>query len=194
MALIHDGKGRGYSAAVDATNRLEVSSSTVEEERVSALAGTAFAISTGSVSFTSSTDSAILWVKNTSVSTLICDRVRVMLGTATGGTGDWTIRFVRNGTLGTVVSNALDAGITNVNHGSSVTPTGLFYRGVQGDTLTDGTSAPFPIKTGGDGQVLFEFGRILPTGSTFGIRLQPPAGTTAATAICILRTYYPVAQ
>lgn len=191
MTLIKDGKGRGFTAAVNTSNRLETNSVVLSEEEAAGLEGKAFALSTTPVAFTAATESAILYIKNESESTLILDRARVMLGTATGGTGDWTIKFLRNPTGGTIITNALDAGIVNINHGSSQTPTGDYFRGVQGDTLTGGTGANFPIKSSGDGQVIFPFIRILPTGASLGVVLTPPTGTTAANAIVIVRSFYP---
>jgi hypothetical protein len=194
MATITDGKGRGYSVGVDSTNRLEVSAAVFDEERLATYEGTAFAITSGLVSFTAATDSAVLYIKNEAIKALVLDRFRLMLGTVTGGTGDWTLRIVRNPTVGTIVSNALAAGITNVNHGSSIEPSGVFLRGIEGDTLTDGTSGPFPIKSSGENQLIIPLGRILPTGSSVGVRLTPPTGTTAASAFVVARTYYPVSE
>lgn len=190
MTVIKDGTGTGYQVQVDTQNRLQVRATTLDEERFSASSGDSFAFSSNLVSFTAATDSAILYIKNEDSRPLVIDRARVMLGTVTGGTGDWTLRFIRNGTLGTIVTNAVTAGITNTNHGSSKEPVGDFYRGVQGDTLTDGTGAPFPLKSAGEGQLIFDLIRILPTGASLGVRLQPPTGTTAATTNVVLRGYY----
>lgn len=190
--IITDGRGKGFAAGVDNENRLEVHAATLTEERLSGFDGQAFAFSSGLVAFTAATDSAILFLKNTSERTMVIDRARVMLGTVTGGTGDWILRFLRNPTVGTIVTNAVEAGVTNVSHGSSILPSGMFLRGVQGDTLTDGTGAPFPLKSSGDGQLIFALDRVLPTGATIGVRLQPPTGTTAAQANIVLRAYYPL--
>lgn len=194
MARIEDGKGRGRFAGVDSTGRLEVSAATLTEEILATYSGEAFGIGTATVAFTAATQSAILYVRNLDPRPLVLDRCRVMLGTATGGAGDWVINFLRNPTAGTIITNALAAGITNVNHGSNIEPDLTAYRGVQGDTLTGGTGGNFPIKSSGDGQIIFEFGRILPTGSAFGIVLTPPPGTTAANVFCQLRAYYPQNQ
>jgi len=190
MTTLKDGKGRGFSAGVNSSNRLLTNSVTLSEEIVAGQEGLSFAFSSQLVSFTSATASAILFLKNTSETDLIVDRARVMLGTVTGGTGDWTLTFLRNPTAGTIVTNALTAGITNVNHGSSQEPVGSFLRGVQGDTLTDGTGANFPVKSTGDNQLVFDLFRVLPTGASIGVRLTPPTGTTAATANVVLRAYY----
>lgn len=193
MAKIEDGIGRGYLVGVDSTNRLEVNAATIDEERLATIEGDAYQIGSAIVSFTAATESAILYIKNTATKDMIVDRLRLHLGTVTGGTGDWTLGIIRNPTAGTIISTATVTTPTNINHGSSKEPTGLFYRGVQGATFTDGTASAFPIKSAGDGIIIFPFGRILPTGSSIGIRLTPPTGTTAANAIAVLRVYYPVA-
>ena len=194
MARIEDGKGRGFIAGVDSTNRFEVSATTLTEEIFATYSGEAFGIGTSTVAFTAATQSGILYLLNNDERPLVIDRARVMLGTVTGGTGDWVINFVRNPTAGTIITNALAAGITNVNHGSNVAPNVTAYRGVQGDTLTGGTGGNFPIKSSGDGQIIFEFGRILTTGSSFGVLLTPPTGTTAANVFIQVRCYYPQNQ
>lgn len=194
MAKLEDGRGRGFLGSIDSTNRLETHSATVEEERIATVEGDAYQIGSAIVAFTAATESAILYVKNTSTKSMIVDRLRLHLGTATNGTGDWTLGIIRNPTAGTIISTATAATPLNVNHGSSKEPTGVFYRGVQGATFTDGTVSAFPIKSSGDGIIVFPFGRILPTGSSIGIRLTPPTGTTAANAIAVLRVYYPVAD
>lgn len=193
MTMIKDGKGRGFSAGVNSNNRLETNSVVFSEEQLAAIGGKAFAISSQLVSFTSSTESAILYIKNESTETMVVDRTRIMLGTVTGGTGDWSLKFLRNPTLGTTITNAVSAGILNINHGSSQTPIGIFYRGVQGSTLTDGIGSVFPLKSSGEGQLIIPVTRILPTGASFGVVLTPPTGTTAANATVVARTFYPPA-
>lgn len=194
MAKIEDGIGRGYLVGIDSTNRIETHTATVDEERLGAIEGDSFQIGSAIVAFTAATESAILYVKNTSSKNLIIERLRLHLGTVTGGTGDWTLATVRNPTAGTIISNATAASVVNINHGSSREPIGLFYRGVQGSTFTDGTVTAFPVKSSGDGNILMPLGRILPTGASMGIRLTPPTGTTAANAVALLRAYYPTAE
>jgi len=194
MAKIEDGKGRGFYSGVDSTGRLQTASATISEEILATVEGEAYAFGTATVSFTSSTNSAILYVKNNDSRPLILDRCRVMLGYATGGTpGTWFISFRRNPTAGTIISNALTSGLTNINHGSNITPDATYYRGVQGDTLTGGSGGSFPIATTVS-QTTFPFGRVLQTGSSFGITLTPPTGTTAADVFIVLRAYYPQAE
>lgn len=197
MARIEDGTGFGYAAGVDSTNRLAVAASVVEEERASGLMGEAWAIGTGLLSYTGVSNAAILYIRNNATRDLIIDRFRVMLGTVTGGAGDWLLTIARNPSAGTIITNASAAGIININHGSNTTPNGLTYKSsfatitaVNFDTLTGGAGSQFPIKAADDSQLVIPAGRILPTGGTIGLLLQPPAGTTAANVNVQARAYY----
>lgn len=190
---IKDGSGAGYSAKVTEGNRLATESVTVKAENDAIRIGDGWQIASGSVSFTSSTQSAILYVKNTASTALILDRAVLVLGTATGGTGDWTFQTLRNpGENGTLVTNAVTAGISNSNHGSSKVPGADAYRGVQGDTVDTGgagTGAPLPIQQDSN-RTVFPLGRRLELGSSIAWRLTPPTGTTAATAVLVTHFYY----
>ena len=197
MARIEDGTGFGYTAKVDSANRLAVSSSTVDEESFAASDGEAWAIGSGLLTYTGVSNAALLYFRNDSARQLVVDRFRLMLGTVTGGTGDWLLTIYRNPTAGTIITNASAAGITNINHGSSSTPDGLAYKSsfatitaVNFDTMTGGTGSQFPIRSNEEGQLVIEAGRILPTGASIGILLQPPAGTTSANVNVVARTYY----
>ena len=190
MAKIEDGTGRGFVAKVDSANRLVVSADQINEERTATALGEAWAFGSSLVSFTSSTASGVLYLRNTSERDMVVDRFRLMLGTVTGGTGDWLFRFVRNPTGGTLISNAVTAGITNLNHASSSEPVGEYYRGVQGDTVTGGSGGSFPFKSSGDGQYVIPNTRLLPKGSSIAIQITPPPGTTAAQMFVVCRAYY----
>jgi hypothetical protein len=118
------------------------------------------------------------------------DRVVVILGTATGGTGDWLFRLIRNPTGGTLIDNAVSAGISNSNHGATNAYPGVAYRsltpvstgaaGTNFDTLTGGSGATQPLKQTID-RVILPVGRRLP--------LTPPTGTTAASALIVAHVF-----
>lgn len=197
MARIEDGTGLGYVTKVTSTNRLAVEASVIDEERESTLLGEAWAVSTTLLTYTGVSNAALTYIRNDSARDLVIDRIRVMLGTVTGGTGDWLLTQSRNPTAGTIITNASAAGVTNLNHGSNTTPDGLFYKSsfttitaVNFDTLTGGTGSQFPIRSNEEGQLVIPTGRILPPGASFGILLQPPAGTTSANVNVVTRSYY----
>jgi hypothetical protein len=197
MARIEDGTGLGYVAKVLSTNRLSVAAAIVDEERESALLGEAWAVSSTLLTYTGVSNAALTYIRNDSTRDLIVDRIRLMLGTVTGGTGDWLLTQIRNPSAGTIITNASEAGVTNINHGSNTTPDGLFYKSsfatitaVNFNTLTGGTGSQFPIRSNEEGQLIIPTGRILPPGASFGILLQPPAGTTSANVNVVTRCYY----
>lgn len=191
--LIKDGSGGGYLAKVTAGNRLTTESVTVKAENDAIRIGDGWQIASGPVSFTSATQSAILYLKNSDAKALILDRAVLVLGTATGGSGDWTIQTLRNPEAsGTLVSNAVAAGVSNSNHGSSKIPDAEAFRGVEGDTVDlsgAGTGAPLPIQQASN-RTVFPLGRRLEIGSSIAWRLTPPTGTTAATAVLVTHFYY----
>ena len=190
MALINDGAGKGFIAQVSANQRLATDSIIITGEDDAIRRGEGWQIASTPVSFTSATASAILYVKNNGSLDLVLDRAVLILGTATGAaTGaDWTFQTLRNPTAGTIIDNALAAGVSNSNHGSSITPQADTYKGVQGDTLTDGTGAALPIQQS-ENRTVFPLGRRLPTGTSIGWKLTPPTSTTAATAVLVAHFY-----
>ena len=194
--FLQDGTGGGYLAKVTQNNRLASEAVVITGEDDSVRFGEGWQISSKPVSFTSSTASAILYIRNNDSRNFVLDRAVLVLGTATGGSGDWTFRVMRNPEeTGTIVSNALTAGISNSNHGSSKVPAGLLYRGVQGDTVdlaALATGAPLPIQQQSN-RTVFPLGRQLPTGTSIAFQLTPPSSTTAATAVLVTHWYYDVA-
>ena len=190
---IKDGAGGGYSATVTEGNRLTTESVVVSAENDAIRIGDGWQIASGPVAFTAATQSAILYVRNTDAQALILDRAVLILGTATGGAGDWSFRTIRNpGATGTLVSNAVAAGVSNSNHGSAKIPNATAYRGVQGDTVDTGlagTGALLPIQQASN-RTVFPLGRRLEIGSSIAWELTPPTGTTAATAVLVTHFYY----
>jgi hypothetical protein len=193
---LKDGTGGGYFAQVTQNNRLATESIVITGEDDSIRVGEGWQISSKPVAFTAATQSAILYVKNTDSRNFVLDRAVLVLGTPTGGVGDWTFRVMRNPeATGTIVTNALDAGISNSNHGSSRVPSGDIFRGVQGDTVDLAGLAggsPLPIQQTSN-RTVFPLGRQLPTGTSIAFQLTPPGSTTAATAVIVTHWYYDVA-
>lgn len=194
--FLQDGTGKGYLAKVTELNRLAVESITITGEDDAIRVGEGWQITSAPVAFTSDTASAILYVQNSDSRNFVLDRAVLILGTPTDGVGDWTFRVLRNPEAsGTIVSNAVAAGISNSNHGSSKTPTGTLYRGVEGDTVDlagVAGGAPLPIQQT-QNRTVFPLGRQLPTGTSIAFQLTPPSGTTAATAVLVTHWYYDVA-
>ena len=192
MSIILDGRGRGYRAAVTPNQRLRAEAVVIDPEDDAIREGEGWQIGSTPVTFTASTETGVLYIKNNGAADLVLDRAVLVLGTVTGGTGDWSFQAVRNpddGVTNDLQTNAVVAGISNSNHGSAKTPDAEYFKGVQGDTFAGGTGPALPIKQS-ESRVVFPLGRRLPLGSSIGFKLTPPAGTTAATAVLVTHVYY----
>lgn len=188
---IQDGTGTGQMLKINHHNRLLSEAVILTNEDHSIAVGNGYQISTNLVTFTGANASAIMFTKNNDDRDFVLDRAVLVLGTAVGATAtaDWTMEVLRNPTAGTIVTNALGAMISNSNHGSANTPDGLFYKGIESDTLTDGMGVTQPLKQSND-IVGLHIGRRLPKGTSIGFRITPPAGTTSATCNIIAHWWY----
>ena len=189
--IIQDGTGTGDRLRITPFNRMLSQAVIITEEDDAISRGDGYQIASGPVTFTGANASAVLYTKNDDDRDFVLDRAVLILGTAVGATAtaDWTVQVLRNPTAGTIITNELEAGVSNSNHGSANIPSGLNYKGVESDTFTDGTGAAQPIKQSID-RIILPLGRRLPKGTTIGFRVTPPAGTTAATALIVTHWWY----
>lgn len=191
MTMIEDGKGTGVRSQVNQRNRLVTESVVFDREDDAISFGFGYQITSGPVVYTSSTASAVLFMKNLEDVDVVLDRVVLMISTATGATGDWSHRILRNPEAGTIIDNALPAGISNSNHGSANILNGdgaQIFKGVQGDTILGGTGVPLPVQVQSN-RILFPIGRRIPKNSAFAVEITPPPGTTAATSVTVCHVF-----
>jgi hypothetical protein len=188
---IQDGSGTKNKLRITGQNRALVQAVIITEEDNAITTGDGYQIASTPVSFTGPTGSAVLYTKNDDDRDFVLDRAVLILGSAVGAgtTDDWTFQVLRNPTSGSIIDNAVAAGISNSNHGSANIPTGLNYKGVQEDTFVDGSGAPQPIKQSID-RIILPLGRRLPKGTSIGFKLTPPDRTTSATAIVVTHWWY----
>ena len=188
---IQDGTGTKVKLKVTSANRALVQAVTITEEDDAITRGEGFQIASGPVSFTAATTTGILYIKNNDDRDFVLDRAVLILGSAIGAASDqdWTFTVLRNPTLGTTITNELNAGISNSNHGSANTPSVDAYRGLEGDTITDGTGAAQPIKQSID-RIILPLGRRLPKGTTIGFNITPPTGVTSTKALVVTHFWY----
>ena len=192
MSIILDGRGRGYRAAVTPDQRLRAEAVIIDPEDDAIRVGEGWQITSTPVNFTDDSMCPMLYLRNNGELDLVLDRAVLLLGSVTGGSGDWTFQTLRNPgdyASDTILTNALSGGISNSNHGSQKLPDAEYYKGLPGDTLTGGTGAPLPIQQQSN-RTVYPFGRRLPLGASIGFKLTPPTGTTAATAVLVTHVYY----
>lgn len=189
---IQDGTGSKIKLKINAENRAEVQAIILDQEDDAIAKGEGYQIATGSITFTGSSASAILYVRNDDDIDFILDRAVLVLGSSSGATSteDWTFQVLRNPlAAGTIISNAVNAGISNSNHGSANVPSAITYKGVEGDTIIGGTGAPLPIQQQSN-RTVFPLGRRLPKGSSIAFKLTPPASNVNAKAVLVTHFYY----
>lgn len=190
MTMLKDGTGQGFRARVDANNRLATNTVIADRELDATESGDAYQIVSARVTLTSANPSGLLYVQNLDPTPYVMDRVVFIWGTSTGGAGgDLGFQTQRNPNAGTLISNAVAAGVSNSNHASAKTPNSVQYRGVEGDTLTGGTGVTLPIKDVGGRQV-FPLNRVLGQGSSIGWVVTPPSGNTSLDVVIVAHLYF----
>jgi hypothetical protein len=182
---IIDGTGNGNRAQVDSDKRLHVNSVSRTQDEQAALLGVAYNLSTGSVSLTSGSQSCIAYMKYNGIDPFVIKEIIIIPSASTGGTGNASITILRNPTTGTIVSNAVAfAAVNNRDFASSntITNDADIFKGVEGDTLTDGDSFAFTTRDNFDIPVTFDAANIvLRKGNSIGVCITPPTGNTAQT-------------
>ena len=189
--IIQDGAGTKRKLKITNANRALVQSVVITEEDEAIIRGEGYQIVSGTQSFTGSTETGILYIKNNDDRDFVLDRAVLLLGSAVGASSDadWTFTVLRNPTQGTTIDNASPAGVSNSNHGSANTPNVTSYKGPEGSTLTNGTGAPQPIKQSID-RIILPLGRRLPKGTSIGFKITPPAGVTSTKALVVTHWWY----
>ena len=183
MAVIEDGAGRGFTARVNSENRLYTFADSVPSGAVAASRGKMWGISTGDLTFTNDSTSAIAYLRYSGLEKLVVSRVGYTTG-ASDGTGNTTYRIIKNPTTGTIVDNAIAANTTNRNFsGTSSSLSGVQYSGADGYTLTNGVVVG-DLNRESAGLFILEANEspyILENGNSFGVTVTPPTGNTSQT-------------
>jgi len=176
--MIEDGAGSGRKTKVDKNNRLRTNATTESLLDHSALYGDRYNINTGNVTLNSTTESALLYIKNNEDKDLVITSIIYNIGSATS-TSDILMDVYRNTTSGTIVSGATDVtAVSNMNYGSNKTLSVTAYAGGQSLTQTGGAISIKSIlreKT----RAAISLGAVhIPKGSSLAITATPPSGNT----------------
>jgi hypothetical protein len=178
---IHDGKGGGYAAEIDKTNRMQTWSVSEDESLEANKQGRAFNVNTGWITLTDAVDTPILYIKNNETTNMIIDALAIGIGPSTGGTGIGPkVTIIRNPTTGTIItSTPTDVDISsNRNYGSTRSLNADAYKGATGDTMTDGEDHILVLASAG-ARAFLTISEVLPLGASIGVKIQPPTSNTS---------------
>lgn len=172
---IQDGKGTGYIAGVDSTNRLQTRTISESLFQTSTKNGDAFFLGSPPITLTSSGSSAVIFIQNDGDVDLLLQEGIFTSGDASGSSLNvFTTTWYKNPTdiLGTTVTPL------NQNFGSSleldaVVKYGSHLAGVSGGTVV--AQLLFPIKQFNK----LETDLVLTKGSSLAISVNAPQGTTS---------------
>jgi hypothetical protein len=182
---IQDGTGSGKRVKVDSNNQLHTTSITRSNTQDATIKGNSYNINTGDIGLTSTTESAVLYFKSDEApvngeTAFVVDAIAIGIDSLGTTSGMAKITIVKNPTAGTIVTNAVAVDMNeNRNFGSSNSLDSIIYKGVEGDTFTDGTDiAQFYQSAGSRGFYTLDFD--LPKGSSIGVKIdtQTSSGTT----------------
>ncbi len=172
------GADNRFVAGVDDTNRLKTRSVSKPEAVDAVLRGDAFSISTGSITLTSDSPSAVMIFTNDEDRDLIVIELGINLGLSTGGTNT-TVAVETAAGLGLTMAGGTGVDLNNVNLiiGNPSTLSKTSEIGQEAATITGGQRGRAFYNTGSsiDDAVFAVF----PKGSTFGVIVTPPTGNTS---------------
>lgn len=185
--ILEDGTGKGYKAKVTSDNRLAVNSVNESVRDFSIVTGDGYNIATSRVTLTSSSESALIYIKNQEDVDLIINSVFVNTVDGAGTlSGQPVLRVYRNPLGGTIVSTATPVtNKSNQNFGSNKVLTADIYEGFETATFINQTNiidVPLPSRLALT-FTEFETRVVLPKGSSYGISYQPETGTTTLDVI-----------
>lgn len=180
MVLIDDGRGGGRKAAVNVNNHLLCDAVTADIATELAFQGNSYNINTGTINLTTTGSSSLIYVKNTGTKNIIVHALFYLLGgnPAVSGSDNSKVEVLRNPTAGTIITNAVAQEAVNRDFGSTRTLEADIYKGVEGDTFTDGSVAIESIFNTNGRKVVNVGAILLPKSSSIGLRLTPPPQST----------------
>ena len=186
--------GGGNVAEVDKNNRLQVKGVTDSSNINAALVGDGYFTTTNKVTLTSDSDSALLYVKNTSSRSLVITSTRHYLGVS-DGTGDYNPTFHVNATGGTMLTgtdgvdyNTSAAINTNLGAEAQKPFEGVVRVGLEGTTQTSAAGPLFQILP--SNPRLYEFVTVLPKGASLSFGVTPPTGNTSCEVVIDVLMYF----
>ncbi len=181
--IIQDGTGNGYSAGVNAENKLLAQTESVSElATISKEKGEAYYLKSGFIALTTTASfSGIFYLKNASTDKEIAIHQLRTCGTVVQ---EWDL--IKNPTAGTLISAGTASVIENVNTGSSKTLGATALDGADALTVTDGNNWAQWINGVGHSTAVLDGALILAPGDALALTCKPAAaGDVCVTIIAV---------
>ena len=189
---IKDGGGKGNSVKVDTSLRMHTAAITRPERDAAVVHGHAYLFVSGFQTLTNTTETAVLYVKNSNGSDLVIANIYCSFGTSTGGSGNMKFKvYTEVEDTSTIVTNASAARATNLQIGNTTdfTNGGTAYNGTTGEGVTGGNSI-HTILPMAETVLSFDVPMHLPTSSNMAFTVTPPAGNTSMGIMLAVTGYY----
>lgn len=176
---IKDGTGKGYLAKVDGTNKVQTRSVTEPGNLEACVAGEAYVITSGTITLTSASESAVLYYQNDEDVDIILTRYNIGIKSTTSGTDTFATMTVYASNVTSMSDGSGNAAlIVNSNIGSSKTlVTTNSERGIEGASIngTAGLNLFVPIER----STFITLNVVIPKGSAMGFSITPPTANTS---------------
>lgn len=177
---IQDGTGSGYSTQVDSSNRLRTRGVFSTEQNEEAGRGNAYLLSSGFITLTSASESAVMYLRNDEDSDLVLTRFLISALDSTGGTKGYATLALYSNVTGMTSGSGNPLEPRNLNFGSTNELDNTSELGQEGASLINGDSfggfiLPLEQLTSETSSI------ILPKGASLGATITPPTGNTSLT-------------
>jgi hypothetical protein len=176
MAKIQDGKGFGFEAGVDSTNRLLTESVALAIREEAVVKGDSFEIG-ASVTLTGTSETALLFVENEGATTLIIDRFEFSGAESSGGTSDAVLLALYTGA--SAITSGTASAAVNANFGSALALDATVEVGNGSTSAVTGGTQFGASYIRFLGQTIFDGPWAVPRGSSFALTVTPPASNTS---------------
>ena len=180
----------GQRAKVSSSGRLWTYSSTETIEQTATEEGDAWNLNTGVISLTDASESAVMYVKNTSSIPFFISSIAVSIDTLDAPTARSLITLVRNPTGGTIISGASNAAmIQNRDFGSNKQFVGDVFKGAQGSTITGGNDVAL-FHSGSNQRLFATINFYLPQGTSTALKIDLNNANGGDVYAAIIGFYY----
>lgn len=177
--IVEDGKGTGYSAQVDTTQRLRTRSVSEDPSIEATFNGDHYAITSGAIDLTSTSPSAMMYFINNEEFPLLIDRIILNSTDSVGGTVDEFFFALFSNCTGMTNGNGNEATQVNTNFSSNNTLNITSEKGAEGASLTGGTQvAGWRIENPTRMRII-NVRWVFEKGAGIGVRITPPDSNTS---------------